>query len=181
MNTLPKTDPAPPVSTDADDAGAPPVALHTAPAIQDYAPEMPRDNDEYPEEEEDDDIGNRLPGAAGRRRPGAAGDAGQAKRPAPRPSAKEVAAGVSAVISQVVSGAFDEAEPPEAPGTERRVLEPADDTPKLHKLLAQIGIASRREIEELIMAGRISVNGEPAHVGQRILFSDQVRMNGKLL
>ncbi|HEX8826588.1 MAG TPA: pseudouridine synthase, partial [Xanthobacteraceae bacterium] len=33
--------------------------------------------------------------------------------------------------------------------------------------------------EELIIAGRVSVNGEPAHIGQRILPTDQVRINGK--
>jgi 23S rRNA pseudouridine2605 synthase len=34
-------------------------------------------------------------------------------------------------------------------------------------------------MEELIIAGRVSVNGEPAHIGQRILPTDQVRLNGK--
>lgn len=52
---------------------------------------------------------------------------------------------------------------------------------KLHKILADAGIGSRRDMEELIVAGRVSVNGEPAHVGQRILPTDQVRVNGKLL
>ncbi|HVL58346.1 MAG TPA: S4 domain-containing protein, partial [Burkholderiaceae bacterium] len=58
---------------------------------------------------------------------------------------------------------------------------PDDDTPKLHKLLADAGLGSRREMEELILAGRVSVNGQPAHVGQRIGPSDQVRINGKPL
>src|SRR5690606_17632943 len=40
--------------------------------------------------------------------------------------------------------------------------------PKLHKVLAEAGIGSRREMEELIIAGRVSVNGEPAHIGQRV-------------
>lgn len=52
---------------------------------------------------------------------------------------------------------------------------------KLHKVLADAGIGSRREMEELIVAGRVSVNGQPAHVGQRVLPSDQVRINGKPL
>jgi 23S rRNA pseudouridine2605 synthase len=56
-----------------------------------------------------------------------------------------------------------------------------DDTPKLHKVLAEAGLGSRREMEELIIAGRVSVNGEPAHIGQRIAPEDQVRINGKLL
>lgn len=32
-------------------------------------------------------------------------------------------------------------------------------------------------MEDLIVSGRVSVNGEPAHIGQRILPSDHVRIN----
>src|SRR5690606_13314527 len=53
--------------------------------------------------------------------------------------------------------------------------------PKLHKVLADAGIGSRRDMEELIIAGRVSVNGEPAHIGQRVKATDQVRVNGKLI
>src|SRR5690625_1409720 len=53
--------------------------------------------------------------------------------------------------------------------------------PKLHKVLAHAGIGSRREMEELIVAGRVSVNGEPAHIGQRVSQDDQVRVNGQLI
>ncbi|BBO59706.1 pseudouridine synthase [Mycoavidus sp. B2-EB] len=63
----------------------------------------------------------------------------------------------------------------------KRVLAPDEDTPKLHKVLAEAGMGSRREMEELIMAGRVSVNGEPAHIGQRIMPTDLVRINGKLI
>jgi 23S rRNA pseudouridine2605 synthase len=52
---------------------------------------------------------------------------------------------------------------------------------KLHKVLADAGIGSRRDMEELIISGRVSVNGEPAHIGQRVMPTDQVRVNGKLL
>ena len=34
-------------------------------------------------------------------------------------------------------------------------------------------------MEQLIADGRITVNGEPAHIGQRISFGDQVKVNGK--
>lgn len=54
-------------------------------------------------------------------------------------------------------------------------------TEKLQKVLADAGIGSRRDMEELIVSGRISVNGEPAHVGQRVGPNDQVRVNGKPL
>lgn len=63
----------------------------------------------------------------------------------------------------------------------RRILDADEETPKLHKVLADAGMGSRRDMEELIIAGRVSVNGEPAHIGQRILPTDQVRINGKLV
>ncbi|MHA3902094.1 pseudouridine synthase [Castellaniella sp. WN] len=53
--------------------------------------------------------------------------------------------------------------------------------PKLHKVLADAGVGSRRDMEDLIIAGRVSVNGEPAHVGQRIGPDDKVRVNGRLV
>ncbi len=55
------------------------------------------------------------------------------------------------------------------------------DPPKLHKALADAGFGSRRELEEWILAGRVSVNGEPAHVGQRVGPDDRIRVNGKLV
>lgn len=64
-------------------------------------------------------------------------------------------------------------------GDGKRVLAPEPDAPKLQKVLAQAGIGSRRDIEEWIADGKIEVNGEVAHVGQRISFGDQVRVNGK--
>ena len=56
-----------------------------------------------------------------------------------------------------------------------------DGSIKLQKVLADAGIGSRRDMEELIISGRVSINGMPAHVGQRIIDDDQVRINGKLL
>jgi 23S rRNA pseudouridine2605 synthase len=52
---------------------------------------------------------------------------------------------------------------------------------RLHKLLAQSGIGSRREMEELINAGRVNVNGEVAHVGQSVAPGARVKVNGKLV
>ena len=54
-----------------------------------------------------------------------------------------------------------------------------DDSSKLHKVLADAGLGSRREMEDLILQGRVSVNNTPAHVGQRLNPNDQVRVNGK--
>ena len=39
---------------------------------------------------------------------------------------------------------------------------------RLQKVLAHAGIASRRAVEELIVAGRVKVNGVAAHLGQRV-------------
>ena len=52
---------------------------------------------------------------------------------------------------------------------------------RLQKVLAQAGIASRREIEEWVVAGRILVNGLPASLGQKIGPGDRVKVNGKLV
>ncbi len=82
-------------------------------------------------------------------------------------------------FDDVVSGAFD-AEQSQAPSLPaKRVLAPQAESPKLHKVLAQAGMGSRLEMEQLILEGRISVNGEPAHVGQRIQYGDVIKVNGK--
>lgn len=52
---------------------------------------------------------------------------------------------------------------------------------RLHKLLAQSGIGSRREMEELIAAGRVNVNGEVARIGQSASPGDRIKLNGKLV
>ncbi|MGV7208890.1 pseudouridine synthase [Oxalobacteraceae bacterium A2-2] len=89
-----------------------------------------------------------------------------------------------AAFSFVTSDAYDSEDgakgrTPQKPA--RRDLTAEDDAPKLHKVLAEAGLGSRRDMEELILAGRVSVNGEPAHIGQRILATDAVRINGKLI
>ncbi|MGE4051311.1 MAG: 23S rRNA pseudouridine(2605) synthase RluB, partial [Piscinibacter sp.] len=112
------------------------------------------------------------------------------------------------VFAEVMSGAFDAeaeaaadggpeaavAEPASEPQAEadaeqpsegapaeahKRVLAPEPDAPKLQKVLAQSGIGSRRDMEQMIEDGRITVNGEPAHVGQRISFGDRIALDGK--
>ena len=62
-----------------------------------------------------------------------------------------------------------------------RHQEPAGKPERLHKLLANSGIGSRREMEALIGAGRIMVNGEPAHIGQTVSPGDRIKVNGKLV
>ncbi|MDQ1346589.1 MAG: Pseudouridine synthase [Pseudomonadota bacterium] len=52
---------------------------------------------------------------------------------------------------------------------------------KLQKALADAGLGARREIEEWIAAGRVQVNGETAHLGQRIVATDKVKVGGRLV
>ena len=50
---------------------------------------------------------------------------------------------------------------------------------RLQKVLAHAGVASRRTIEEMIVAGRIKVNGRRARLGQRVDPSkDKVQVDG---
>ncbi|MBA4262469.1 MAG: 23S rRNA pseudouridylate synthase B [Comamonadaceae bacterium] len=82
-------------------------------------------------------------------------------------------------FDEVVSGAFDAEQEKDLPLPTKRVLAPQAESPKLHKVLAQAGMGSRLEMEQLILEGRISVNGEPAHIGQRIQLGDVIKVNGK--
>lgn len=94
------------------------------------------------------------------------------------PQAQDAPAVPGIRFEDVVTGRFDAEE--EAPAaTPKRVLAPQPETPKLHKVLAQAGLGSRLEMEQLITEGRISVNNEPAHIGQRIQYGDQIKVNGK--
>jgi 23S rRNA pseudouridine2605 synthase len=118
-----------------------------------------REDDEEEPDEEEDDL-DRARRAAERE---------QRNAPPPEPIR----------FLDVVSGQFDaDEESPEVPPL-KRVLLPEADSPKLHKVLAQAGLGSRLEMEQLILQGRISVNNEPAHIGQRIQYGDQVKINGK--
>lgn len=110
------------------------------------------------------------------------------KKLAPRsPSKMPMESPVSATTAQadptvfldVISGQFDEEPEEQSALPEKRVLQPQAETPKLHKVLAQAGMGSRLEMEKLILEGRILVNQEPAHVGQRIQIGDKIKVNGK--
>jgi 23S rRNA pseudouridine2605 synthase len=50
---------------------------------------------------------------------------------------------------------------------------------RLQKLLARAGLASRREVEAWIRAGRLTVNGQPATLGARAGAGDDVRLDGR--
>ena len=50
---------------------------------------------------------------------------------------------------------------------------------KLQKVLARVGLGSRRYMEEVIAAGRVSINGRIAQVGERIEPTDELRIDGR--
>ena len=86
------------------------------------------------------------------------------------------------LFAEVISGDYDASAEPaadEQADLGKRVLSPDPMAPKLHKVLAQAGIGSRREMEQLIQDGQVSVNGEPAHIGMRIEQGDQIRIAGR--
>ena len=49
---------------------------------------------------------------------------------------------------------------------------------KLQKVMADLGLGSRREMERWIAAGRVRVNGEQAHTGQRVLADAEIELDG---
>lgn len=59
---------------------------------------------------------------------------------------------------------------------------PADvPSQKLHKILAQAGVGSRRMMEEWIREGKITVNGSVATIGTRVSPSDTIRIGRRIV
>ncbi len=123
---------------------------------------------------------------SGKKRSPAQAPAAQASDPAERAAPDPGEAALAAdpqhggyQFSDVVSGQLDQDEADVQLAPQKRVLQPHAESPKLHKVLAQAGLGSRLEMEQLILEGRISVNNEPAHVGQRVQYGDQIKVNGK--
>lgn len=57
----------------------------------------------------------------------------------------------------------------------------AGTTNKLHKVLAQKGLGSRREMEALIASGQVTINREVASVGDRVGLTDVVRIGKRII
>ena len=122
------------------------------------------DNRALADDDDDDDDGD-TPAAT-------------AEQPAAAPQWTPVDVGER--FADVVTGAYDSEPPPEPEGEPaKRVLAAMPDAPKLHKVLAQAGIGSRRDMEQLITDGQIMVNGQAAHIGQRVTSHDDIRISGK--
>lgn len=153
----------------------------------------------------DDNIGNTLNPRSGNRRGGRRGGEGTAP---PRHNRNNVPRS-SESYGNVAMDPVDENEesldddignriaPPRGAGGNRpvggrarpttgrkgrgEIAEGGGKTERLHKVLAQAGIGSRRDMEDWIMSGRVSVNGQPAHIGQLVGLGDRVKVNGKLI
>jgi 23S rRNA pseudouridine2605 synthase len=54
-----------------------------------------------------------------------------------------------------------------------------DNTEKLQKILARMGLGSRREIEQWIKEGRLRINNQLAQLGDRITLNDRVKLDGR--
>lgn len=53
---------------------------------------------------------------------------------------------------------------------------------RIQKILAALGVTSRRKAEDLVREGRVTVNGETAVIGMKAdLSKDHIKVNGKLL
>lgn len=67
--------------------------------------------------------------------------------------------------------------PAEAPADEQAEAQ-ADEPERLQRFLARAGVASRRKAEALIVAGRVSVDGAVATLGQKVGPGARVRVDG---
>ena len=54
-----------------------------------------------------------------------------------------------------------------------------DENTRIQKLLAQLGIDSRRNIEKMIISGDIKVNGKIAELGQKISIKDKISIKNQ--
>jgi 23S rRNA pseudouridine2605 synthase len=79
------------------------------------------------------------------------------KKPAPAPAAK----------------------PPRAAAAKPPAIDPALEGERLQKVLAAAGLGSRREIEAWIEAGRVSVGGRIAKLGDRATPGEEIAVDGK--
>lgn len=59
--------------------------------------------------------------------------------------------------------------------------QPKSGPTRIQKLLAQMGVGSRRTIETWITEGKIQVNGKTAQLGQMVTARDKIQVAGKLI
>ena len=70
---------------------------------------------------------------------------------------------------------------PRGPSTRSPSLSGGPSGERLQKLLADYGLGSRREIEGWIEAGRLTINKNPAKLGDKAEIADLIELDGKAL
>lgn len=60
-------------------------------------------------------------------------------------------------------------------------MENTNKSINLNKFISSTGICSRREAEKFIIDGRVTINGEPTQLGNRVFEGDVVEIDGKPL
>ena len=118
--------------------------------------------------------------AAGAGRPGSAGRNGGASRAAgsgrPAGAGRATGAGRNAGAGRSYTGRFAKAT--EAP--KPQPVKSAEDGVRLNKFIANSGICSRREADDFIAAGLVSVNGKVVtELGTKVFPADEIRFNGE--
>ncbi len=56
-----------------------------------------------------------------------------------------------------------------------------EQSEKLQKILSRVGLGSRRDLENVIAEGRVSINGKIAKLGDRALPADVIRVDGRVI
>lgn len=56
-----------------------------------------------------------------------------------------------------------------------------ENSTNINKFISSTGICSRREAEKFILDGKVTINGKPAQLGNRIFDGDIVKVNGQSL
>ncbi|SNR64728.1 ribosomal large subunit pseudouridine synthase F [Lutibacter agarilyticus] len=56
-----------------------------------------------------------------------------------------------------------------------------ENSTNINKFISSTGICSRREAEKFILDGKVTINGKPAQLGNRIFEGDIVKVNGQSL
>ncbi len=52
---------------------------------------------------------------------------------------------------------------------------------RINKYLSEVGFCSRRKADKLLQAGKITINGKIPELGTKVLPTDEIRVNGKLI
>src|SRR5579859_3092125 len=52
---------------------------------------------------------------------------------------------------------------------------------RVNKYISEAGLCSRREADELLLAGRVTINGEVVTTGAKALEGDEVRVDGEVV